>query len=61
MLCTATVAAISRAADDANLRDFLDAAPASRLDMEVSDAAVVENLNRPEDYEAASRERAKGS
>lgn len=58
VLCTATLKAIFDAPDDANLRDFLRAAPASRLDVEVSDPAVVENINRPADYDAATKERA---
>jgi len=61
VICAATVNVISEAPDDANLRDLLHAAGASRLDVEVTDHAVVENINHPADYEAASRDRAKGS
>ena len=61
VICAATVGAISEAPDDANLRDLLQSAPASRLDVEVADPAVVENINRPADYEAATKDRAKGS
>jgi CTP:molybdopterin cytidylyltransferase MocA len=60
VLCAATVHAVAGAPDDANLRELLHAAPATRLDVDVTDAAVVENINRPADYRAASRERARG-
>jgi len=61
VLGPATIDAIVNAGDDANLRDFLQSDSATRVDVQVADHAVVENINRPDDYETAKRERARGS
>jgi molybdenum cofactor cytidylyltransferase len=58
VICATTVDAICEAPNDTNLRDLLQEDPASRLDVEVVDPAVIENINRPADYEAANKERA---
>jgi CTP:molybdopterin cytidylyltransferase MocA len=58
VICATTVDAICEAPDDTSLRDLLQSDSASRLDVEVADPAVVENINRRADYEAANKERA---
>lgn len=54
LICPVTLAAIAATTGDANLRDFLDREPASRLEIEVEDRAITWNLNRPAEYESAN-------